>query len=240
MSEQTNVDELELNKFNRSSEDWWSTDGAFRTLHHLNATRVEFIAKKANLSGCRLLDVGCGGGILSEGLAERGAVVTGIDLAEQALQVAKAHATQSNANCEYHCSSVEDWAEKHSHQYDVVTCLEMLEHVPDPAAIVKACFQAVKPGGFVFFSTLNRTVQAYLFAIVGAEYILGLLPKQTHDYDKFIQPSELAAWCRNAGFTVQSMQGMSYNPWTKTANLTDSLNVNYLLVAQAEILETIS
>lgn len=232
MNAKPNVDPEELKKFNQSAFDWWDDNGAFRTLHHINPPRLQLIQDTIDLTSSVCLDVGCGGGILAESMAAAGATVTAIDLAEDALTVAKQHAESQQITVNYQCISIEELSEQEPERFDVVTCMEMLEHVPDPAAIVSACAQAVKPGGYCFFSTLNRTLKAYLLAIVGAEYILGLLPKRTHDYDKFIRPAELASLCRTAGLNVNSTIGMHYNPMTKQASLIEDIGVNYFMICQ--------
>lgn len=225
----SNMDPLEIAKFSASAAHWWDRDGDFKALHEINPLRLDFIDKKAALSGKTVLDVGCGGGILSESMAEKGAIVTGIDLSEPALNVAKLHRHQSGLQIDYQLISAEEMAEAHPGQYDVVTCLEMLEHVPDPASVIKACATLVKPGGDVFFSTLNRNVKSYLFAILGAEYFLRLIPKNTHDFAKFIRPAELDAWARKAGLSVIGMTGLGYHPFSKRYFLSDDVSVNYLV-----------
>ena len=223
----TNADPLELEKFNQLAHRWWDPNSEFKPLHDINPLRLGYINDIAPLSGRTVLDVGCGGGILAESMASLGARVTGIDLGEKPLQVAKLHLLESGVQVEYRNIAVEDLAKEQPGHYDVVTCMEMLEHVPDPASTVLACAQLVRPGGHVFFSTLNRTVKSYLLAVVGAEYVLKLLPRGTHDHDKFIKPSELAQYCRNAGLTVDDVIGMSYNPLNKTYSLGRDTDVNY-------------
>lgn len=229
MKTELNVDAAELQKFADLAHKWWDKDSEFKPLHAINPLRLEWIDSLAELKGRRVLDVGCGGGILSEAMYSKGAQVTGIDLGEKALNVAKLHQLESGAAVEYRLAAVEALAREMPASFDVVTCMEMLEHVPDPAAIVTACAQLVKPGGSVFFSTINRHPKAYLFAVIGAEYVLNLLPKGTHDYAKFIKPSELSAWARHAGLTVDTMRGMSYNPLTEHYSLNADVSVNYLL-----------
>jgi 2-polyprenyl-6-hydroxyphenyl methylase / 3-demethylubiquinone-9 3-methyltransferase len=226
-----NVEAAEVNKFAELAHQWWDTQGVFKPLHQLNPLRLDYIDSRASLNGKQVLDVGCGGGILSESMAGRGAQVTGIDLAEASLQVAQLHALESAASVEYRCVAVEALAEEKPQSFDVVTCMEMLEHVPDPASVVRACAALVKPGGQLFFSTLNRNAKAYLMAVVGAEYILNLLPKGTHDYAKFIKPSELAAWLRQSGLELQHQSGITYNPLNKQYSLTQDTSVNYMLHA---------
>ena len=223
-----NVDELEIKKFEALAARWWDKNSEFRPLHEINPLRVNYICQQINLAEKRVLDIGCGGGILAEAMAHHGAAVTAIDLAQASLSVAKLHNLESKLDIDYQYISAEKLAETQPASFDVITCLEMLEHVPDPAAIVKACFEMVKPGGLVFFSTINRNPKSYVFAILGAEYILNLLPKGTHEYAKFIKPSELAAWARSTGFSLQSQIGMGYNPLTKHYSMQKNLDVNYL------------
>lgn len=229
MTQSLNADAAELQKFASLAHRWWDPKSEFKPLHDINPLRLGYIEREAGLNGKRVLDVGCGGGILSESMAARGAQVTGIDLGEKALKVAQLHQLESGANVEYRLIAVEAMAAAQPESFDVVTCMEMLEHVPDPAAVVRACATLLKPGGKAFFSTLNRNPKSYLFAVLGAEYVLNLLPKGTHDYAKFIKPSELAAWCREAGIEVSGMAGMSYNPFNQRYTLGDDVSVNYLM-----------
>jgi len=223
-----NADPAELEKFSNLAHRWWDPEGEFRPLHDINPLRLDWIAAHAALEGAAVLDVGCGGGILAEAMARRGARVTGIDLSEKALRVAELHLHESSLSIHYQKTSVEDHALAHAETFDVVTCMELLEHVPDPASMVAACARLVRPGGQVFFSTINRNPKSYLFAVVGAEYILGLLPKGTHDYMRFIKPSELARWSRAAGLRVDELIGMTYNPITRRYRLGADCDVNYL------------
>lgn len=224
-----NVDQTELQKFAELAHKWWDKNSEFKPLHEINPLRLDYIDVHAGLAGKRVLDVGCGGGILSESMSERGAEVMGIDLGEKALKVAQLHQYESNVKVEYRLIAVEELAQEMPESFDVVTCMEMLEHVPDPAAVVRACARLVKPGGKVFFSTINRNLKAYLFAVVGAEYVLNLLPRGTHEYEKFIKPSELAAWARAAGLEVIGSRGMGYNPLTRQYKLNEDVSVNYIL-----------
>jgi 2-polyprenyl-6-hydroxyphenyl methylase/3-demethylubiquinone-9 3-methyltransferase len=224
-----NADPAELQKFSDLAHRWWDPAGEFRPLHDINPLRLDWIDRQANLAGKRVLDVGCGGGILAESMAGRGAAVTGIDLSEKALRVAQLHLLESGNAVQYELASVEDYAARHAGAFDVVTCMELLEHVPEPAAMVRGCAQLVRPGGQVFFSTLNRNPKSYLYAVIGAEYVLGLLPKGTHDYLRFLKPSELARFCREAGLRVNEVTGMTYNPLTKVYRLERDCDVNYLL-----------
>ncbi len=229
----TNVDAHEIAKFEALASRWWDADSEFKPLHEINPLRCNYIDLHSPVAGKNILDVGCGGGLVCEGLAQRGGKLTGIDMGDAPLGVAKLHSIESQLNIDYQKITAEDMATQHAEQFDIVTCLEMLEHVPDPAAIVKACMTLVKPGGHVYFSTINRNPKAYLFAIVGAEYILGLLPKGTHDYDKFIRPSELGTWMRESKLDIKHMTGLTYNPLTKTYKLNDrDLSVNYMIHAQ--------
>lgn len=228
----TNVDPLELEKFSQLAHRWWDPNSEFKPLHDINPLRLAHIERIAGLAGKDVLDVGCGGGILSEAMALRGARVTGIDLAEKPLKVAQLHQLESGTNIEYRNVSAEALAREKPEHYDVVTCMELLEHVPDPAATVRACADLVKPDGWVFFATINRNPKAYLFAVVGAEYVLKLLPRGTHDYAKFIKPSELAAMCRKAGLSVHGVTGMTYNPLTGGYALGRDADVNYIIHAQ--------
>ncbi|MDI1361309.1 bifunctional 2-polyprenyl-6-hydroxyphenol methylase/3-demethylubiquinol 3-O-methyltransferase UbiG [Methylotenera sp.] len=224
-----NADHLELQKFGELAHKWWDKNSEFKPLHELNPLRLAWIDELASLRGKRVLDVGCGGGILSESMYFKDAEVVGIDLGEKALSVAKLHQLESGAKVDYQYIAVEQLAAQQPASFDVVTCMEMLEHVPDPASIVAACARLVKPGGSVFFSTINRNPKAYLFAVIGAEYLLNLLPKGTHDYAKFIKPSELSSWARQADLNVTAMRGMSYNPITKHYSLGDDVSINYML-----------
>lgn len=224
-----NADQTELQKFGELAHKWWDKDSEFKPLHEINPLRLNYVDQLVGLQGKRVLDVGCGGGILSESMHFKGADVTGIDLGEKALSVAKLHQLESGAKVNYQLVSVEDLAAQQPASFDVVTCMEMLEHVPDPAAIVAACARLVKPGGSVFFSTINRNPKSYLFAVIGAEYILNMLPKGTHDYAKFIKPSELSSWVRDAGLVVSGMRGMNYNPITRHYWLDENVSVNYLM-----------
>lgn len=225
----TNADPTELQKFSDLAHRWWDPNSEFRPLHEINPLRLDWIDRHAPLKGKRVLDVGCGGGILSESMASRGATVTGIDLSEKALGVAKLHLLESGRSVNYRLSSAEDLAGQEAGSYDVVTCMEMLEHVPNPASTIAACAALVKPGGHVFFSTISRNPKAYLFAVIGAEYILQLLPKGTHDYAKFIKPSELSRWAKAVGLEIDEIIGMSYNPITKVYSLGRDTDVNYLV-----------
>ena len=224
-----NADPVELEKFSQLAHKWWDPNSEFKPLHDINPLRLDYIDSRAGLAGKTVLDVGCGGGILSESMAERGASVTGIDLSDKALQVAKLHLLESGKQVDYRKVAVEELAVEQPARYDVVTCLEMLEHVPDPQSVITACAKLVKPEGWVFFSTLNRNPKSYLFAVIGAEYLLKLLPRGTHDYAKFIKPSELAQSCRNAGLDLVDLTGMSYNPITKVYALARDTDVNYLV-----------
>ena len=224
-----NADPAELEKFGRLAHRWWDPEGEFRPLHEINPLRLDWIAQHAALEGSRVLDVGCGGGILAEAMARRGAQVTGIDLSDKALRVAQLHLLESRLEVQYENVSVEDYAAAHAGKFDVVTCMELLEHVPEPAAMVAACARLARPGGQVFFSTINRNPKSYLFAVVGAEYVLKLLPKGTHDYLRFIKPSELSRWSRTAGLRVDELIGMTYNPLTRRYRLGRDCDVNYLL-----------
>ncbi len=228
-----NIDQAELAKFDALASSWWDTAGQSKPLHDINPLRLQFIQQHCDLSGRQVLDVGCGGGILSESLAKLGAHVTGIDMGKQPLNIARLHALEAGLKIDYQHSTVETMAERSPQQFDIVTCMEMLEHVPDPISVINACATLVKPEGYVFFSTLNRHPKAYLLAILGAEYILNMLPKGTHDYRRFIRPSELAAWCRQAGLQVQALCGIHYNPLTKKFALGQDIKVNYLLMARS-------
>jgi len=234
MSEETNkskinADAAELRKFSELAHKWWDKASEFKPLHDINPLRLNYINDAVSLKEKRVLDVGCGGGILSESMAEKGALVTGIDLGEKALKVAQLHSLESGIEVDYRLISAEALAAESAGEYDIVTCLEMLEHVPDPASIVNACARLVKPGGHVFFSTINRNPKAYLFAVLGAEYVLQMLPKGTHDYTKFIKPSELASFARQADLSIIDQIGMSYNPITQHYWLNDDVSVNYLV-----------
>lgn len=228
-----NADPAELAKFSELAHRWWDPESEFRPLHQINPLRLHWIQSHLPLAGKRLLDVGCGGGILSDSMARKGAQVLGIDLATKALKVAQLHALEAQtANVEYREVAVEALAAEQPGSFDAVTCMEMLEHVPDPGSVVRACSQLVKPGGWVFFSTINRNPKSFLFAIVGAEYLLNLLPRGTHEYLKFIRPSELAAYARAAGLQLEDARGMEYNPFTRRYRLSADTGVNYMFATR--------
>lgn len=228
-----NVDYNEIAKFEELAHRWWDPTSEFKPLHDINPLRLDYIAGHAGgLEGKRIVDVGCGGGILSESMAEKGAQVTGIDMGEAPLSVARLHQIESGVEIDYRQMPAEELAEEEAGTFDVVTCMEMLEHVPDPSSVIRACARLVRPGGHVIFSTLNRNPKSFLFAIVGAEYILNMLPKGTHEFSKFIRPSELTEWARHAGLDTQDLTGMSYNPFTRTYRLGEDVAVNYLLACQ--------
>lgn len=234
MTMTVNADPQELAKFGELAHRWWDTEGEFRPLHRINPLRLDWIDAQARLSGKTVLDVGCGGGILAESMARRGAEVLGIDLSIKPLRVAQLHAMESGVeHLSYREAAVETLAAELPGHFDAITCMEMLEHVPDPSSVVAACAALVKPGGWVFFSTLNRNPKSWLMAVVGAEYVLELLPKGTHEYQRFIRPSELGRWCRDAGLDAQGFKGMGYNPFTQRYRLTDDTSVNYLLACRA-------
>jgi 2-polyprenyl-6-hydroxyphenyl methylase/3-demethylubiquinone-9 3-methyltransferase len=225
----SNVDHEEIARFDAVAARWWDPDGDMRPLHHLNPVRLAYVERDGSLHERRVLDVGCGGGLLSEAMARRGAHVTGLDLAADVLKVARAHARDSGLEVNYLLESAEAHAELHLSHYDLVTCMEMLEHVPDPEAVVAALAALVRPGGAVFLSTINRTPRAYVQAVLGAEYVLRLLPAGTHTYEKFIRPSELAAWGRAAGLALEDVSGIDYDPFARSARLTGDARVNYLM-----------
>ncbi len=233
MSPSANVDHAEVGKFEELADRWWDRNSEFKPLHDINPLRLDYIDSRAGLHGKRVLDVGCGGGILTESMAAQGALVTGIDMGEAPLEVARLHLLESGLEVDYRRMPAEELAEAEPAAYDVVTCMEMLEHVPDPASVIRACHDLVKPGGQVFFSTINRNPKAYLFAIIGAEYVLNMLPRGTHDFAKFIRPSELVRWARAAALEVKDISGMSYNPLTKVYRLDpENVSVNYLVACQ--------
>jgi 2-polyprenyl-6-hydroxyphenyl methylase/3-demethylubiquinone-9 3-methyltransferase len=228
MTATDNVHQHEINKFGSMAERWWDTQGEFKTLHDINPLRIEFIQSYADIAGKRIVDVGCGGGILTEGLAKFGADVLGIDLSEELIDIADLHGLESGVNAHYQKISAEALAQQQPESFDHVTCMEMLEHVPDPGSIISACASLVKPGGMVFFSTLNRKPKAYLLAIIAAEHLLQMLPKGTHDYKTFIKPSELSQSARAAGLDLQDMVGIEYNPFSKRFSLGKDIDVNYI------------
>lgn len=230
----TNVDPAEIAKFEALASRWWDPNSEFKPLHDINPLRLDYIDRYANLAGKTVLDVGCGGGILSEAMASYGADVTGIDMGDAPLSVAELHLLESGRKVTYQKITVEALAEEAPASFDAITCMEMLEHVPDPSSVIAACSKLVKPGGWVFFSTLNRNPKSFLFAIVGAEYVLNLLPKGTHEYAKFIKPSELSGWAREAGLLTSDLTGMSYNPFSKHYKLGSDIDVNYLMATQKE------
>lgn len=224
-----NIDAAEIAKFEALASRWWDRNGEFKPLHEINPLRLSFIDKHINLARLKVLDIGCGGGILSEAMAHRGAQVIGIDMGEAPLAVARLHSLESGVEVDYQHASAEDFARQHAAKFDVICCLEMLEHVPDPASVIQACHDLLKPGGKLFLSTINRNLKSYLFAVIGAEYILNLLPKGTHDYRKFIRPSEIARWARESKLELGEITGMTYNPLTRKYKLSEDVDVNYLV-----------
>jgi 2-polyprenyl-6-hydroxyphenyl methylase/3-demethylubiquinone-9 3-methyltransferase len=228
-----NVDPSEVAKFEALASRWWDRNSEFKPLHDINPLRANWIDKLAPVAEQKVLDVGCGGGILCEAISQRGAIVTGIDMGEAPLAVGELHKLESGVEVDYQKSTAEDFAQSHGEQFDIVTCLEMLEHVPDPSSVVRACAAMTKPGGTLFFSTINRNPKAYLLAIIGVEYVLRMLPKGTHEYGKFIRPAELGQWIREAGLELDQMTGLTYNPITKTYRLTETdVDVNYMICAR--------
>ena len=228
MKMNANVDPMELDKFEANAARWWDAGGEYKTLHDINPLRLDYVDARARLRAKEVVDVGCGGGLLSEAMARRGARVTGIDLGQAAIKVAQLHLRESGLDVAYRHTAAERLADEQPERYDVVTCMELLEHVPDPASLVRACARLAKPGGDVFFSTINRNPKSWLLAIVGAEYALGLLPRGTHEYRKLVRPSELAAFARDGGLAVKDLRGMRYNPLARRASLTRDVGVNYL------------
>jgi len=228
----TNVDSTEIAKFSALAHKWWDPDSEFKPLHDINPARISFIENHCGIAGKRILDVGCGGGILAEALAAKNADVTGIDLAEKSLKIAKLHLFESGQKVDYQLKSVEILANESPEQFDIVTCMEMLEHVPDPASIVQACAQLTKPGGWVFLSTLNRNIKSYALAVLGAEYVLGLLPRGTHDYARFLKPSELARMTRAAKLETIEVAGMQYNPFNRAVSIDQDASVNYIVACR--------
>ncbi len=227
-----NIDPEEIAKFEAIAHNWWDPESEFKPLHHINPLRLNFINNIISLSGKKVLDVGCGGGLLSEAMSSKGATVTGIDMGNTPIQVAKLHSAESGIIVDYIKTNAETLAENAANdadQFDIVTCMEVLEHVPDPAITITACMKLLKPGGHLFLSTINRNPKSYLFAIVGAEYILKLLPSGTHDYQKFIRPSELANWVRQTGASIREIAGLSYNPITQKYSITDNVDINYMV-----------
>jgi 2-polyprenyl-6-hydroxyphenyl methylase/3-demethylubiquinone-9 3-methyltransferase len=237
MTYSQNVDPIEIQKFSELASRWWDLEGEFKPLHQINPLRTDFIVQHTTgLNGKKVIDVGCGGGILAESMAKHGAMVTGIDMGEAPLEIARLHGLESGVEVDYQLSTAEEFAVTHQAQYDVVTCMEMLEHVPEPESVVRACFELVKPGGHVFFSTLNRNIKSYLMAIVGAEYILGLVPKGTHQHNKFIKPSELMAWLDKTPLVVKHITGLHINPFNREYYLSSqNVDVNYIIHSQYEV-----
>ncbi len=232
-SNHSNVDRSEIAKFEALASRWWDPESEFKPLHDINPLRANWIDKLSPVAGKKVLDVGCGGGILTEAFAHRGADTTGIDMGEAPLSVARLHSLETGIEIDYRKTTAEAMATTHAGEFDIVTCLEMLEHVPDPSSVINACARLVKPGGHVYFSTINRNPKSYLFAIIGAEYVLRLLPRGTHEYDKFIRPSELGAWIRNSGLDLQEMTGLVYNPLTRQYRLNErDVDVNYMVHTQ--------
>lgn len=229
-----NSDPAEIAKFEKQAQDWWDRNGTAAPLHHLNPARLQFISDRTTLSQKKVLDIGCGGGILTESLAKKGALVTGIDASSMLIEVAKKHAIAENLptlSIHYECVMAEEYSLQNPESFDIVTCMELLEHVPDPKSLIAAAAKLVKPGGMLFFSTLNRNLKSYFFAILAAEYVLGILPKKTHEYEKFIRPSELQAWLLTSGLKLEELAGLNYNPFTKEAYVVKDISVNYLAYA---------
>lgn len=229
MSQTANIDPIEIKKFEDLASRWWDKQGEFKPLHEMNPLRLSFINTGSELTEKTVCDIGCGGGILTESMAACGATATGIDMGKAPLSVARLHALESDLEIDYQQITAEDFAQQHPAGFDVVTCMELLEHVPDPSSVIQACFDLVKPGGSVYFSTINRNPKAYLLAIVGAEYLMKMLPRGTHDYAKFIKPSELDEWARTAGFNLCKLNGVSYNPFTGLFSLSQDVDVNYMV-----------
>ena len=231
----TNLDPSEISKFDAMAKEWWDPNGPMKPLHDLNPLRLSYILDHCGINttnsdaNLRVLDIGCGAGILTESIARKGLNATGIDLSEKAIQIAKKHAETEGVSLDYHCIATEDFEKNHQHAFDIITCMEMLEHVPDPSSIIQSATNMLKPGGTLFFSTINRNPKAFLAAIVGAEYILRLLPRGTHEYQKFIRPSELTKWAKAAGLVMKDLTGMSYNPFTGVFKLTDDVSINYFM-----------
>lgn len=231
-----NLDPAEIAKFEELASRWWDRNSEFKPLHDINPLRVGFIDRIASLADKNVIDIGCGGGILSESMAIRGAKVTGIDMGEAPLKVAKLHGLESGVKVNYQRTTAEEFADLHPESFDVVTCMEMIEHVPDPSSVIRACATLVKPGGYVFLSTLNRNPKSYLFAIIGAERLLKLVPQGTHDFNKFVKPAELASWVRDSGLTLKEMTGLTYNPLTKQYRLDpNDVDVNYMIATQKPV-----
>lgn len=231
---QPNIDKQEQQKFSALAKDWWDRHGKLKTLHDINPARLDYIKQFCDLKNKKVLDLGCGAGILSESLAKEAATVTGIDIAEQAIEVAREHSSLSQLNIDYQVASIEEFTELNNQQYDIITCLEMLEHVPEPQAVIAHANKVLKPGGWLFLSTINRNLKAYLFAILAAEYILRIIPQSTHEYGKLITPAELSNWVRGCGLTIKNVSGLQYNPLTRQAYLNDDIQVNYLVSCQKE------
>ena len=231
----SNFNQDEINKFSEIASDWWNPDGVVKTLHHLNPIRLSFIQRYCELTHKKIIDIGCGGGILTESLARQKAQVVGIDLSTALIDVAKQHTQQSGLSIDYQCRDVASFLNNHTEQFDVITCMELLEHVPNPAELVQHCADLSKPGGDIFFSTINRTIKSWLQAIIGAEYVLQLLPKGTHHYQQFIRPSELDVWVKDAGLTLTHMTGLHYDPFRKKAYLKPDVSVNYLIHCKKQL-----
>ena len=229
MTQTANIDPAEIKKFEDLASRWWDTQGEFKPLHEMNPLRLNFINTGSPLDGMKVCDIGCGGGILSESMAKCGAITTGIDMGKSPLSVARLHAMESELDIDYQQITAEEMAEKHATEFDVITCMELLEHVPDPASIITACFTLLKPGGSVYFSTINRNLKAYAFAIVGAEYLMKMLPRGTHNYSKFIKPSELDEWARACGLKLSNLKGVSYNPLTSLFSQSQNVDINYMV-----------
>lgn len=232
LNKNNNVDEKEINQFSQHASTWWDKNGDFKTLHQINPVRFDYVASKTDFKNKKLLDIGCGGGIFAESAAAAQAETSGIDLSQDLIEVAKLHLYESNLKINYQCISAEDFAKKNKEKFDIVTCFEMLEHVPDPKSIIKACYDLVKPGGHVFFSTINRNLKSWALAIVAAEHILKIIPKGSHHYEKLIRPSELSKWCRDNNLDVLEKMGVNYNPLTNKCRLHKSLDINYLIYAK--------